>query len=96
MNENDSFPETLWMAIMQAEQQSLSSSAERTRRYRERKKRGVICVAPVPVYELDTDALVAQGRLKPEDKNDAEKVAEAVEYLIDDWTKGKLAPLGNA
>ncbi len=81
---------------MQAEQQSLSSSAERTRRYRERKKRGVICVAPVPVYELDLDALVAQGRLKPENKSDTGKIAEAVEYLIDDWTKGKLAPAGNA
>ncbi len=81
---------------MQAEQQSLSSSAERTRRYRERKKRGVICVAPVPVYELDIDALVAQGRLKPEDKSDAGKVAEAVEYLIDDWTKGKLVRKSDA
>ena len=96
MNENDSFPETLWMAIVQAEQHSLNSGTERMRRFRERKKRGVICVAPVPVYELDIDALVAQGRLKPEDRNDAGKVAEAVEYLIDDWTKGKLAPAGDA
>ncbi len=96
MNENDSFPETLWMAIMQAEQQSLSSSAERTRRYRERKERGVICVAPVPVYEEDIEALVAQGRLKPEDRNDAGKVAEAVEYLVDAWVRGELEPGGGA
>jgi len=77
-------------------QHSLNSSAERTRRYRERKERGVICVAPVPIYDLDIEALVACGRLKPEDRNDAGKVAEAVEYLIDDWTKGKLAPAGDA
>ncbi len=81
---------------MHTEQQSLSSSAERTRRYRERKRQGVICVAPVPVYELDIDALVAQGRLKPEDKGDTGKISEAVEYLIDDWTKGKLAPKSDA
>ena len=77
---------------MQAEQPGLKSGAERTRRYRERKKRGVVCVAPVPVYELDIDALVAQGRLKPEDKNDAGKVAEAVEYLLDAWVRGELEP----
>ena len=77
---------------MQTERHSLNTSAERTRRYRERKKQGVICVAPVPVYELDIDALVAHGRLKQEDRNDAGKVAEAVEYLIDDWTKGNLVP----
>ncbi len=81
---------------MQAEQQSLSSSAERTRRYRERKRRGVVCVASVPIYEEDIEALVARRRLKLEDKGKPGKVAAAVEYLIDDWTKGKLTPAGNA
>ncbi len=50
---------------MQAEQPSPKGSAERMRRYRERKRQGVVCVAPVPVYENDIDALVAHGRLKP-------------------------------
>ncbi len=84
------------MVTMQAEHPRLKSGAERTRRYRERKKRGVVCVAPVPVYELDLDALVACGRLKPEDKNDAGKVAEAVEYLVDAWVRGELEPGGGA
>ncbi len=81
---------------MQAEQPGLKKGAERTRRYRQRKRRGVVCVAPVPVYELDIDALVAQGRLKPEEKNDTGKVAEAVEYLVDAWVRGELTPKGDA
>ena len=81
---------------MQAQQQSLSSGAARTRLYRQRKRQGVVCVAPVPIYDQDIDALVAQGRLKPEDKSDPGKVAAAVEYLVDDWAKGKLVPKGDA
>ena len=38
---------------MQAEQPKLKGGAERMRRYRERKRQGVVCVAPVPIYELD-------------------------------------------
>ncbi len=41
---------------MQAEQPSPKGSAKRMRRYRERKRQGVVCVAPVPVYENDIDA----------------------------------------
>ena len=84
------------MMAMQAEQPSPNGSAERMRRYRERKRRGVVCVARVPIYDLDIDALVAHRRLKPEDKNDTGKVAAAVEYLVDDWAKGELVPKGDA
>ena len=51
---------------------------------------------PVPVYENDIDALVAHDRLKPEDKADTGKVAEAVEYLVDAWVRGELAPKDDA
>jgi hypothetical protein len=81
---------------MPAEQSELKGGAERMRRYRERKRQGVVCVAPVPIYELDINTLVAQGRLKPEDKSDPGKVAAAVEYLVDDWAKGKLGVGGDA
>jgi len=81
---------------MQAEQPDLKGSAKRMRRHRERKRQGVVCVAPVPVYENDIDALVACGRLKPEDKADTGKVAEAVEYLVDAWVRDELAPGGDA
>ena len=81
---------------IQAEQPSRNNSAERMRRYRERKRRGVICVASVPIYEEDIEALVARRRLKLEDKGKPGKVAAAVEYLVDDWVKGRLVPRGDA
>ncbi len=56
----------------------------------------MVCVASVPIYDQDIDALVAQGRLKPEDKSDPGKVAAAVEYLVDAWVRGELAPGGDA
>jgi hypothetical protein len=81
---------------MPAEQPKPKSGAERMRRYRERKRRGVICVASVPIYEEDIEALVAHGHLKPEDKGKPGKVAEAVKYLVDAWVRGELAPKGDA
>ncbi len=81
---------------MQAEQPSPKGGAERMRRYRERKRQGVVCVAPVPVYELDINTLVAHRRLKLEDKGKPGKVAAAFEYLVDDWVRGELAPKGDA
>ena len=80
---------------MQAEQPRLKPGAERMRRYRERKRRGVVCVAPVPIYEEDIEALVAHRRLKLEDKGKPGKVAAAVEYLVDAWVRGELAPKGD-
>ncbi len=32
------------------------SSAERMRRYRERKREGVVCIVKVPIYQLDAEA----------------------------------------
>ena len=66
------------------------------RRYRERRRRGVVCVAPVPIYENDIDALVEHSRLRPEDKADTGKIVEAVEYLVDAWVRGELEPGGGA
>jgi len=83
-------------AMILSERPKLKGSAKRMRHYRERKRQGVVCVAPVPVYENDIDALVVHGRLKPEDKADTGKVAEAVEYLVDAWVRGELAPGGDA
>jgi len=49
----------------------------------------------VPIYPLDAEALVKYGRLKPEDEDNREKTAEAVEALIDDFTEGKLVRSGD-
>ncbi len=73
-----------------------NGSAERMRRYRERKRQGVLCMARVPIYALDAEAFVRRGRLRSVDEENQEKIAEAVEALIDDFTEGKLIPAGDA
>ena len=83
------------MTFMQSETHEVSNGAQRQRRYRERKRQGVVCIARVPVYALDAEALVRHGRLRPEDENNAAKIAEAVEALVDDFTEGKLVPVGD-
>ena len=76
--------------MMQTESVEVSNGAERQRRYRERKRQGVVCVASVPIYALDVETLVARNRLEPDDQNDTAKITEAVEALVDDFTEGKL------
>ncbi len=83
------------MTVMQSETVEASNGAERMRRYRERKRQGVICIARVPIYALDVETLVARNRLKPEDESNTAKIAEAVEALVDDFTEGKLVPGGD-
>ncbi len=73
-----------------------STAAERMRRYRERKRNGMLFMAHVPVYPLDAEAFVKRSRLKPEDKGNRQHIAEAVEGLVDDFTEGKLVPAGDA
>ena len=70
-----------------------STAAERMRRYRDRKRQGVLCMIPVPIYALDAEALVKRGRLKPEDEDNRAAIVEAVEGLVDDFTEGRLAPV---
>ncbi len=73
-----------------------STAAERMRRYRDRKRNGMLFMAQVPTYALDAEAFVKRGRLKPDDEGNREKIAEAVEALVDDFTEGKLVPAGDA
>ncbi len=72
-----------------------NGSAERMRRYRERKRHGVVCVVQVPVYALDVEMLVTRNRLKPEHESHPAKIVEAVEALVDDFTEGKLVTAGD-
>ncbi len=80
---------------MQSERREVSNGAARQRRYRKRKRQGVVCIARVPVYALDAEMLVKGRRLAPEDENNAAKIAAAVEALVDDFTEGKLVPGGD-
>ena len=57
---------------------------------RDRRREGVVCVASVPVYKEDIEALVKADRLKEGATADRAAIAEAVEYLLDDWARGEL------
>ncbi len=76
------------MAVMQTVE--LSNGAERMRRYRERKRQGVVCIARVPVYVLDVEALVQNNRLKPDEQNSSAKISAAIEALVDDFTEDNI------
>ena len=52
-------------------------------------------MARVPVYPLDAEAFVKHGCLRPEDEDNREKIAEAVEAPIDDFTEGKFVRSGD-
>ncbi len=78
------------MITMQSEAVEVSNGAERQRRYRERKRQGVVCVAPVPVYVLDVETLVKHSRLKSEDQSDHAKISSAIEAVVVVFTEGKL------
>jgi hypothetical protein len=56
-----------------------SPSADRTRRYRDRQRRGLM-VLVVEVDEVETaDALIAAGYLAPHHADDRQKIAEAAQ-----------------
>ena len=71
----------------------LSNDAKRMRRYRKRKRQGVVCIAMVPIYALDVETLVARSRLEPDNQNNVAKISTAIEAIVDDFTEGKFGPL---
>ena len=80
--------------MMQPETHEASTGAQRMRRYRERRRQGVVGVVRVPIYVLDVEMLVARNRLAREHESRSDKIAEVVEALVDDFTEGKLTLAG--
>ncbi len=78
------------MTTMQMQTVEASNGAERMRRYRARKRQGVVCIARVPIYVLDVEALVQNNRLKPDEQNNTAKISAAIEAMVDDFTEGTL------
>ena len=78
------------MTMMQSEAAEASNGADRQRRYRKRKRQGVVCIARVPVYVLDVETLATHNRLKPDEQNDTAKISAAIEAMVDDFTEGRL------
>ena len=68
----------------------MANAAARMRLLRARRREGVVCVALVPIYVEDIEALVKADRLKEEATADRAAIAEAVEYLLDAWGRGEL------
>ena len=62
-------------------QASPSSAALRSKRYRERRRDGIL-IAPVAVYEEDLDFLVQTGIIEDCDRADRAKIGKAVEELL--------------
>jgi hypothetical protein len=59
-----------------------SASAERMRLHRERRRNGMRCLT-IELRETEIDALIREGLLKPETRNDASAVSQALYEHLD-------------
>jgi hypothetical protein len=60
----------------------LSASAERMRRFRERRRRGLFCVK-VQLRRSEVDALIASGFLEQTERQDRTELATALHRYLD-------------
>ena len=60
----------------------LSPVAERMRRYRERRRRGLSCIK-VQLRRSEVDGLIASGLLKPAERQDRGALAAALHRYLD-------------
>jgi hypothetical protein len=60
----------------------VSPAAERMRRYRSRRKKGVSCVI-IQLFEPEISALVQQGLLEPTRRRDRAAIAGAMNRFLD-------------
>ena len=60
----------------------VSAGAERMRRYRERRRRGLSCIR-VELRRSEVDALIAQGLLAPAERQDRGALAAALHRFLD-------------
>jgi hypothetical protein len=59
-----------------------SPAAERMRLHRERRRNGMRCLK-IELRETEIDALIREGLLKPETRNDASAVSDALYAFLD-------------
>jgi hypothetical protein len=60
----------------------LSPAADRMRRYRQRRRNGMRCLM-VELHEKEIDVLIGKGLLRPETRNDARAIVDAVHRHFD-------------
>jgi hypothetical protein len=71
------------MAIQQTDDSC--SSTQRTRRYRQRRRRGTRCIT-VDVSQGELDALVLRGYLSEDQRGDVDSIKKAIEGVISDMS----------
>ena len=59
-----------------------SAAAERMRLHRERRRNGMRCLT-IELRETEIDALIREGLLKPETRNDPSAVSDALYAFLD-------------
>jgi hypothetical protein len=59
-----------------------SAAAERMRLHRERRRNGMRCLT-IELRETEIDALIREGLLKPETRNDQSAVSDALYAFLD-------------
>jgi len=67
------------------------TSTTRARRFRERRSRGVVMVAPVEIGRGGTELLVGNGLLKQHQSGDRNAVGAACLSALQQWAEGRGA-----
>jgi hypothetical protein len=67
---------------MELQVASRSAAAERMKLHRERKKKGMRCLT-IELRETEIDALIRNGFLKADTRNDAEAIIDALYAFLD-------------
>ncbi len=71
----------------------VSSAAERMRRYRQRRQKGLTCLT-VELRSTEIDALVRRNLLAGDDRRDCGKVREALYRFLDRTLAGSMTGSG--
>ena len=66
-----------------------SAAAERMRRTRERRKRGVVTIVPLEIMAADISTFVARNLLPKQKADDRLVVAAAIRKALDQWKADK-------
>ena len=65
----------------------MSSSADRKKLCRERRRQGIRFVVSIPVYEETLDELVAADEMTEDEADDRIKVGQVIEDLFHHWVR---------
>lgn len=64
-----------------------NTATQRMRNLRERRKQGIAMTVPVEIFDAEIDLLIRLRILTEDQRNDRMVVIEAVETILEDWSK---------